>query len=48
LIANEAKNTGIASLWRVFLTKLASKRKGLNVKFIYGQTLSNCNKQECV
>ncbi|MCK5466962.1 MAG: hypothetical protein KAI99_00580, partial [Cyclobacteriaceae bacterium] len=39
LFVNKAKNTGIATLWRVFLTKLTSKRTRLNVLFISEQTL---------
>ena len=41
MFVNKAKNTGIATLWRVFLTKLASKRTRLNVSFISEQTLSS-------
>ncbi len=44
LFVNKAKNTGIATLWRVFLTKLTSKRTRLNVMFISEQTL----KQELI
>ncbi len=40
LFVNKAKNTGIATLWRVFLTKLTSKRTRLNVMFISEQTLT--------
>jgi hypothetical protein len=44
LFVNKAKNTGIATLWRVFLKKLTSKRTRLNVMFISEQTL----KQELI